>query len=64
MNHLEIIKNVEAQGKYCNVDVSHDGFVTGILIDQNYRYRKDINAGGRRLIGDVRDMFFNETLCW
>jgi fructose-1,6-bisphosphatase/sedoheptulose 1,7-bisphosphatase-like protein len=51
MRKAELIRRIEESGKYCKVRISTDGDVTGMLVDEDYRYHKATNTGGRRYIG-------------
>jgi hypothetical protein len=56
MTKAEFAMAVEARGTYCKVRVAADGQVTGMLVNQDYRYDPHSNTGGRRLIGEMPEL--------
>jgi hypothetical protein len=55
MRKQELIKKIEARGKYCKVRINGDGEISGMLVDENYRYNAHTNTGGRRYLGNFDD---------
>ncbi|MFA5379710.1 MAG: hypothetical protein WC455_28385 [Dehalococcoidia bacterium] len=55
MNKAELIKAIEDAGRYCKVRINSKGEVTGMLANEEYRYHKPSNTGGRRYIGQFGD---------
>lgn len=55
MTKARLIKRIEEAGQYVKVRISADGDVTGMLAEENYRYHKASNTGGRRYIGKYND---------
>lgn len=64
LSNASIIRHLESRGKYCKVRISIDGSVTGMLVNENYRYNRASNSGGRRYIGDRFDRDFLMELEW
>ena len=56
MTHTELIKKIESKGKYCKVRIDKNGEITGMLVDENYRYKPRTNTGGRRYLGHSNDV--------
>jgi hypothetical protein len=48
----DVIKDA---GKYCKVKIEGED-VTGMLVDEDYRYESTTNMGGRRLIGKKSEL--------
>jgi hypothetical protein len=46
----KLTKLIEAQGRYCKVQVDGPG-LTGMLLSEDHPYNFDTDTGGRRLIG-------------
>jgi len=55
MKKLELINKIEDAGKYTKVRIDKDNQVTGMLVDEDYRYNAHTNTGGRRYIGNAID---------
>ena len=51
MTKKSLIEQIESENNYRSVRVSRLGAVTGIVEDEPARYDRDLNRGGRRLIG-------------
>jgi len=56
MKNIEIIEAIEVKEVYCKVKIDKEGEITGMRIDQDYRYDTATNTGGRRYIGNVNDI--------
>jgi hypothetical protein len=52
----KIAREIECVGIYCRVRIANDGQITGMLVDQDYRYDPRTNTGGRRLIGYMSEL--------
>jgi hypothetical protein len=55
MKKKELINKIENAGKYCKVRIDRANNVTGMLVDEDYRYKPHTNTGGRRYIGNAND---------
>jgi len=56
MTHREIINKIESKGQYCKVRIDKQGEITGMLVDEDYRYEPRTNTGGRRYLGHANDV--------
>ena len=56
MSKAKFARMVEDRGTYCKVRIDRIGEVTGMRVDQNYRYDPHSNTGGRVLIGYMSEL--------
>jgi hypothetical protein len=55
MNKRQLIDRIEDAGKYHKVRIAKDNTITGMLVNEDYRYDIHTDTGGRRYIGQAND---------
>ncbi len=55
MTKAELMRRIEAAGRYAKLLIDEDGEITGMLVDEDFPYQAATNTGGRRYIGQYGD---------
>jgi hypothetical protein len=58
MTKAELMRKIEATGRYTKLLIDEDGEITGMQVDEDFPYQPATNTGGRRFIGQYGDEKF------